>query len=1653
MEASDHIYSHRNLYLNSDWTSEDIYLGFYASGEGWKYLWWDKYGYPISGEETGFQLTDSLYLDGTLVTTGNVGIGTTAPDALLDIASASGKDFFNISDDAHGDIFTVDSSGNVGIGTASPGGSLGAKLDVVGIIQTSNGTDQGQIRFRSDYFADDVRIYEGGEGGAYSLTIAAAIDVNIDIDSDGGGSPGNFRIKRDNTTEIILDENGNVGIGDDSPDATLEIVTTANNAPFMISSSTGGDGDIFIVDSSGNVGIGTTTPGAGLHVGTNAPGRVSTSNDLFVAGKLEVDGRSYFEDNAYFFDGGNVADNKVLTFGDNNDWGIQYQEGTDDQLLLHTVKTSAIATTDPMFQILTDFVVADGTGMTADQQVFGIAKGTQASNIDLFTVDEDGDGYFAGNVGIGDTTPDAILEITTNSSSAGSDYFYISTDESTNGDIFTVDSSGNVGIGTATPELRLTLDKGATTPDGGILAIGTFGAGTTLSNVENETKLLWYPKKAAFRAGQAFSSQWSDANIGNYSVAFGNRTQASGEASVAMGYFTRAAGSYSTALGEEAYADGAYSFVAGQRLTADSANTIVLGRGAGWANNLINNIASSLMVGFNSTIPTLFVGTSNGMGTAGRVGIGGDSNPDAILEITSSAQNVAYFMASSSTTGDGDIFIVDSNGNVGIGDDSPDATLEIVTTANNAPFMISSSTGGDGDIFTVDSSGNVGIGTVSPGAVLDVRSVISIGADAATTGALRFPNNTAIVFRNKDNDVNMQAITLTSSNKLSFGDTNEIFIDTNNRVGIGNTGPGEKLSVAGNLHLQQNGEMVWSQNGIATDTYSYARIKGIRTNDLGTQEGYLSFWTKLLSGSLTEQMRIDQNGNVGIGDDSPDYPLEILSTTTQFAITHTDTTAYTEFTVNSSGNLNIRNNNGRIFEEDGSTGYNLFIGEDAFLNDSGVNNVGIGYQAGQFNNTEGSVLYGRYNVYIGHWAGRGSGTGDLGQGYFNVAIGQNTLTFNTTGYNNTAIGRDSMKDNTIGKENVGVGAGTLRANSTGTRNVAIGFGAMNNATGPSEVTAIGANAGARITTSQYSVMIGESAQAYNETGRYNTVIGWEASGTGAGAVNSHANNTVIGARAGYNVTTGGDNIFLGYQSGYNQTTNSNLLIIDNQDRGSATLEATNSLIYGSFNATPASQTLGFNANVGIYDSSPDAILEITSGGTGNDFFHITSGTTDGDIFTIDSNGNVGIGDTSPDYPLEILDTTTHQLALTYTDGAAWTSFYTDSGGDLSIHPSGGDVTISQSNLTIQDDKWIGLGSSAGRIVFDDQPTDDYMSVMNANVGIGDTTPDAILEITTSSGSGMSPASHYLMVSSGESGDGDLFIVDSGGNVGIGSTASPSANGGKVLFFGDNTADPTMDTNTAGIYAKDVGGTVEIFVVGEDDVATQISPHNPETGEWRFYSKNLNTGYELKVEMEQLVKFIDAQFNTNFVHEYQDGELIPNELIGEIGEDGLLSITSDSTDEASTFGIISFFTQKVKDALSWLGLTIENGIAQVRELVVNSITGITAKFQKVEVDKLQMKDAATGEIYCTWIEHGQWKKVKAQCDQIEYLNGQMYIINEDEIPEYIDEVPTPEESEIPEAILDITTPSDAPVFEPEPEEIEASTEAIPEPILEIETPGA
>ncbi len=128
-----------------------------------------------------------------------------------------------------------------------------------------------------------------------------------------------------------------------------------------------------------------------------------------------------------------------------------------------------------------------------------------------------------------------------------------------------VRKDGKVGIGTSFPLSRLHVVDSSVifSADADVAAIpgnlGVSGAGR---------RMMWYPDKAAFRAGYVSSTQWNTSSVGNYSVAMGLNTTASGPASTALGASCNAAAAYSFAAGFAATASAAYSTAIGYINTA-----------------------------------------------------------------------------------------------------------------------------------------------------------------------------------------------------------------------------------------------------------------------------------------------------------------------------------------------------------------------------------------------------------------------------------------------------------------------------------------------------------------------------------------------------------------------------------------------------------------------------------------------------------------------------------------------------------------------------------------------------------------------------------------------------------------------------------------------------------------------------------------------------------------------------------------------------------------------------------------------------------------------------------------------------------------------------------------------------------------------------
>ena len=194
-----------------------------------------------------------------------------------------------------------------------------------------------------------------------------------------------------------------------------------------------------------------------------------------------------------------------------------------------------------------------------------------------------------------------------------------------------------------------------------------------------------------------------------------------------------------------------------------------------------------------------------------------------------------------------------------------------------------------------------------------------------------------------------------------------------------------------------------------------------------------------------------------------------------------------------------------------------------------------------------------------------------------------------------------------------------------------------------------------------------------------------------------------------------------------------------------------------------------------------------------------------------------------------------------------TRAYFGSAGDLPIGSSDGDWYRSGNNLCALAAGNIGISTGTPaykldvvgnrvRLSWTTSPTSEQISLRTDGAA-------GIVEVEAAN------ADLFL-----KSNSGDTCIQPFGnGNVGIGTTTPmyPLEVNGQVMLQ-PMAGFPVSSAGVAGIYAE--AGTLgtELYAINGAGNTTKISPHDPETGKWIFYSKNIYTGRVLRIEMEELI---------------------------------------------------------------------------------------------------------------------------------------------------------------------------------------------------------
>jgi hypothetical protein len=756
----------------------------------------------------------------------------------------------------------ITNDGNVGIGTTSPSGLLHVKHasgEAKVIIQAGSNTSSAVLQF-----GDSLDTSRGAI--EYTSTDDMVFSTN-------------------NMTEAMrIRYTGNVGIGTSSPSSTLHVKSTGN-------------GEINIERASGAL-INLQAQASAAYIGTNSNHQFGLKANGSVRLKIATSGAISFND-AFTFPTSDGSGNQVLrTDGSGNvSWATvqgvgapTYMEDADGDTKIQ-VEESADEDT-----IRFDTAGSERMQIAASGRV-GIGHGAPNAQFHIN----------AGNnnsVTIGDATNPALQIGGTTNYRFGvytdNETAFIENKNGDDGIAFRVKTAGeamridggtgNVGIGTTTPDTRLDVTTSgvnglvlnsdtATTTNSARLFLKASGGTVGMLNVSNSL---------SFRTGMTINSTSGTErlNINSTHVASNNTVllkganDNSGKADFALntgGSPTVSLHGTQVQLGSsDQNWNGKISYVSGSGVYFSAwDNDLRLTTSGGSSSSAKNIRFEPQASGGSSTLRMIVNGDGNvGIGTA---------SPNVPLEIHGAD------IATATTTTSSSVLrlvrdVVDSSFPL-----RKDSAVDFMLSrqqavANNFPYtrldirLSGGSTDSHSpslDVMSLLHNGNVGIGTVAPATPLHVAGTVR----SQVQGSSSFAD-----YKNTQIYVNSGPFNIAVNGKIRLADQNNnpaLTVDNaNDRVGIGIDTPGATL------HLQNsstNSEVMRiTTTGDNPDRNMYFQSDHIYSNGSlywgdGSHRNLhrASFHTFHYGTGNTEAMRIHTNGNVGIGTTSPSRKLDI----------------------------------------------------------------------------------------------------------------------------------------------------------------------------------------------------------------------------------------------------------------------------------------------------------------------------------------------------------------------------------------------------------------------------------------------------------------------------------------------------------------------------------------------------------------------------------------------------------------------------------------------------------------------------------------------------------------------------------------------------------------------------------------------------------
>jgi hypothetical protein len=457
-----------------------------------------------------------------------------------------------------------------------------------------------------------------------------------------------------------------------------------------------------------------------------------------------------------------------------------------------------------------------------------------------------------GNVGVGLLSPTAKLHV----SGTTGGIFEVDGAGTAGANALYVSSSGNVGLGTISPVYKLDVSGSARVTSSLFLPGLTTTNQSNIITVDTTTGQLYYTASSAYRLS---------GGTNNYVPLWTGTSTLSSSLLIQSPGIITAYGLLASYI-EQPGSGTTLMYLQNRDTTAGVTHQSRLG-------------VQQLGAGVSRTL--LYAASPNTSDTAGEIAIISENGGQVISTIgkyTTGVNNTLSLYVSGSPNTEvirlhsaGNSFL--NGGNVGIGTTSPRDTLDVVgsiilrntynlswgntygagvptitgVSGSSAALAFYPAGSTSGEKVRIDNNGNVGIGVTSPTAKLHV---------SGTTGGVFEVDGAAAI--------------------------NALYVSSSGNVGIGTVTPTQKLEVAGNIITgYADGRFIGNQYDLAPTVY-YNGLQFNATNrstGLVAASGDASDYIWFGTNSATERMRIINNGNVGIGNTSPTYKLDITGTT------------------------------------------------------------------------------------------------------------------------------------------------------------------------------------------------------------------------------------------------------------------------------------------------------------------------------------------------------------------------------------------------------------------------------------------------------------------------------------------------------------------------------------------------------------------------------------------------------------------------------------------------------------------------------------------------------------------------------------------------------------------------------------------------------